>query len=132
MRFPYSVAGKPLLPLALTFGAQTISTEGLVDSGSDVNVLPWSVGNALGATWDLRKATLRLGGTLAGTSAMPLLVMAKIGHFAPVRLAFAWCHTDEVPLVVGQTNFFMEFDVCFFRSRSEFSVVPKGAALETK
>jgi hypothetical protein len=127
MRFPYSPAGKPFLPLTLTFGAQTISTEGLVDSGSDVNVLPWSVGNALGATWDLRKATLRLGGTLAGTPAMPLLVMAKIADFAPVRLAFAWCRTDDVPLVLGQTNFFMEFDLCFFRSRSEFSVAPKAA-----
>jgi hypothetical protein len=99
----------------------------LVDSGSDVNVLPWSVGNALGATWDLRKATLRLGGTLAGTPAMPLLVMARIADFAPVRLAFAWCRTEAVPVVLGQTNFFMELDVCFFRSRSEFSVVPKGA-----
>jgi len=132
MRFAYSAAGKPFLPLTLTLGAQTISAEGLVDSGSDVNVLPWSVGNALGATWDLRKATLRLGGTLAGTPAMPLLVMAKIADFAPVRLAFAWCRTDEVPVVLGQTNFFMEFDVCFFRSRSEFSVVPKGAGSEAE
>ena len=127
MRFPYSTAGKPFLPLTLTLGAQTISTEGLVDSGSDVNVLPWSVGQTLGATWDLRKTTLRLGGTLAGTPAMPLLVMARVAGFAPVRLAFAWCRTDEVPLVLGQTNFFMEFDVCFFRSRSEFSVVPNGS-----
>ena len=55
---------------------------------------------------------------------MPLLIQARVGEFAPVRLAFAWCRTDEVPLVLGQTNFFMEFDVCFFRSRMEFSVVP--------
>lgn len=88
--------------------------------------MPWSVGEALRAQWDLRKATLRLAGTLAGTSAMPLLVSAKIGELPLVRLAFAWCQTDQVPLILGQTNFFMEFDVCFFRSRLEFSVVPKG------
>ncbi len=127
MRFPYSATGRPLLTFTLTFGAQNLATEGLLDSGSDVNVLPWTAGNALGATWDLRKTTLRLGGTLAGTPAMPLLVTATVAGFAPVRLAFAWCRTDDVPLVLGQTNFFMEFDVCFFRSRSEFSVVAKGA-----
>jgi len=81
----------------------------------------------LGAQWDPRKTTLRLGGTFAGTPAMPLLLMAKIGDFPPTRLAFAWCGTDEVPLIFGQTNFFMEFDVCFFRSRGEFSVLPKGS-----
>jgi len=79
----------------------------------------------LGAQWDPRKTTLRLGGTFAGTPAMPLLLMAKIGDFPPTRLA--WCGTDEVPLIFGQTNFFMEFDVCFFRSRGEFSVLPKGS-----
>lgn len=128
MRCPYSATGKPLLPLQLTLGASTVSALGLVDSGADVNVLPRRVGAALGAQWDDRRATLRLGGALAGLAAQPLLVMAKIGEFAPVRLGFAWAPTEEVPLVLGQTNFFMEFDVIFSRSRLEFVVVAKGAA----
>jgi hypothetical protein len=53
--------------------------------------------------------------------------MAGVDNLPPGRLAFAWCGTDEVPSVFGQTNFFMEFDVCFFRSRAEFSVLPKGS-----
>jgi hypothetical protein len=126
MRVPYSSNGKPFLPLSLIVDTQTLSREGLVDSGSDVNVLPLKDGQALGASWDPRKTLLRLGGTLSGVSAMPLLLMVKIGDFPAVRLAFAWCETDEVPLVLGQTNFFMEFDVCFFRSRGEFSVKPKS------
>jgi hypothetical protein len=85
-----------------------VAVEGLLDSGAEVNVLPWRVGEALGAVWDPRKATLRLAGALAGTLAMPLLVEARVNEFAPVRLAFAWCHTDEVPLALGQTNFFMD------------------------
>jgi len=28
--------------------------------------------------------------------------------------------------VLGQTNFFMEFDICFFNSRKEFQVVRKA------
>lgn len=124
LQFAYSPAGKPLLPLTLTLGGESLVVEGLLDSGADVNVLPWSAGQTLRATWDDQRTTIRLGGALAGTPAMPLLIQARVGEFAPVRLAFAWCRTDEVPLVLGQTNFFMEFDVCFFRSRLEFSVVP--------
>ena len=126
MRFPYSGQGKPLLRVALALAERSLSTEGLLDSGSDVNVLPLGTGTALGAQWDPAKTTLRLGGTFAGTQAIPLLLMTKIGDLLPVRLAFAWCETDDVPLIFGQTNFFMEFDICFFRSRGEFSVQPKG------
>jgi len=28
-------------------------------------------------------------------------------------------------LILGQTNFFLEFDVCFYRSKQEFEVKPK-------
>jgi hypothetical protein len=112
--------------MTLSLGPRALPVEGLLDSGADVNVLPWRTGEALGAAWNPAKATLRLAGTLAGTPAMPLLVEAKVGGFAPVRLAFAWCRTDEVPLALGQTNFFMEFDVCFLRSQNEFAVVPRG------
>jgi hypothetical protein len=114
-----------MLPLALGLGERNRLVEALLDSGSDVNVLSWRLGVELGAQWQPQKATLRLWGTLAGITAMPLLVSAQVGALAPVRLAFAWCQTDDVPLVLGQTNFFMEFDICFFRSRAEFSVVTK-------
>lgn len=126
MRFPYSTNDKPLLDLILSLESRSLSAQALVDSGADVNVLPRSAGESLGAAWDARKTTLRMGGALAGVLAMPLLVMAEPRGLPAVRLAFAWCQTDDVPLVLGQTNFFMEFDVCFFRSRMEFSVVPKG------
>ena len=47
--------------------------------------------------------------------------------FPAVRLAFAWAKTDAVSVLLGQVNFFMEFDVCFYRSRSVFEVRPKQA-----
>ncbi len=97
-----------------------------MDSASTVNVLPYEVGLRLGATWDDRKANIRLGGTLGGMNAIPLFVRAQVGQFAPVRLAFAWVKSNDVPLILGQTNFFMEFDVCLYRSQLEFEVKPKS------
>ena len=38
---------------------------------------------------------------------------------------FAWVATGEVPLLLGQMNFFLEFDVCFYRSRAILQVRPR-------
>jgi hypothetical protein len=47
MILSYSTGGKPLVPLSLTLGQISLSVEGLLDSGSDVNVLPFGIGSAL-------------------------------------------------------------------------------------
>ena len=46
-----------------------------------------------------------------------------------VRLAFAWTQAENVPLLLGQVNFFMEFDTCFYRSQLAFDVSPKSASV---
>lgn len=132
MRFKYSVAhptqdefdSLPWLPFTLQNGEYTVEAIGLVDSGATVNVLPYEIGLQLGAVWEDRKATLRLAGSLGGFPAQPLFAMATVGNFAPVRLAFAWSRRVDVPLLLGQTNFFTQFEVCFFRPLLEFEVNP--------
>jgi len=134
MRFRYSTTDPtqseldslPRLPLVLRYGKQVINVVGLVDSGATVNVLPYRLGDQLGAVWDDRKATIRLAGNLGNVAAQPLFPMAEIGDFPPVRLAFAWSRSDNVPLILGQMNFFMEFDIYFYRSQLEFEVKPKS------
>jgi len=125
MRFPYGPRQRPMLPLTLRANGRLHEASGLVDSGADVNVLPWSAGTSLGFDWQPNKATIRVAGIAQG-AAMPILLSADFGDIRGVTLAFAWCQTDSVPLVLGQTNFFMEFDICFFGSRSEFQIVPKA------
>lgn len=132
MRFPYLTADPsqseldslPRLPLTLFYGQRQITEVGLVDRGATVNVLPYSRGVRLGAVWDDRTATIRLAGNLGNFPALPLVVTAEVGDFPPVRLAFAWTQAEKVSLILGQMNFFMEFDVCFFRPRLEFEVNP--------
>ena len=115
----------PRLPLVLRLNNQGIEVVGLVDSGATVNVLPYEVGLRLGAIWDDRKANIQLTGTLSNLKAIPLFATAQVDEFMPVRLAFAWVYSNTVPLILGQTNFFMEFDICFYRSKLEFEVKPK-------
>jgi hypothetical protein len=66
---------------------------------------------------------------LAQFEARALLVSAAVGPFAPVRLVFAWTQVLNVPVLLGQVNFFMEFDVCFYRSQLAFEIRPKGASV---
>ncbi len=134
MRFPYSTSDPsqseldrlPRLPLTLRYGQRQMTETGLVDSGATVNVLPYGGGIRLGAVWDDRKASIRLAGNLGNFAAMPLIVTAEVGDFAPVRLAFAWTQAENVALILGQVNFFMEFNVCFFRPQLEFEINAKA------
>lgn len=118
----------PRLPLVLRSERGAAEAVGLVDSGAAVNVLPYELGVQLGGVWDDRKATIRLAGSLGAHVAIPLFAMAEIGDLPVVKLAFAWVRTNDAPLILGQTNFFMEFDVCFYRSRLEFEVKPRSSA----
>jgi len=134
MRFKYSTSDReqsesdslPRIPLVLRVGPRVAEAVGLVDSGATVSVLPYDLGLDLGSVWDDRKAILRLAGSIGSQPAMPLLATAEIANFPPVKLAFAWVQRSDLPVILGQTNFFMEFDVCFYRSRLEFEVRPKS------
>ena len=130
MRFPYTVTAPtqnefdslPRLPLTLQLDRRRVEAIGLVDSGATVNVLPYDTGLQLGGLWEDRKATIKLAGNLGGLAAQPIFVMATIGDLSPIRLVFAWTRSNNVSLILGQMNFFMEFEVCFFRKQREFEI----------
>lgn len=115
----------PMIPLSLK-AAQTVAVTALLDTGATVNVLPYSIGSQLGFLWDQQTTSVQLSGNLASAEARVVLVTATVAQFPPVRLVFAWAKQDNIPVILGQVNFFMEFDVCFFRSRSLLEVRPRA------
>src|SRR5688500_194792 len=106
----------PDLPLVLRHQSQIASGVGLVDSGASISVLPYSLGVQLGFDWHSQRAPITLAGTLAHVEARGIVVEALVGNLPPVRLAFAWASSDEVPFLLGEFNFFQAFNVCFFRA----------------
>ena len=133
VRFAYTSAApalgpvslRPILPLVLSSGSSTLAVDGLLDTGSSLCVLPYTAGLQLGLDWDRQKFPLTLSGSLAAQPARAVVLKATVASFPPVRLAFAWTQTDGIPVILGQTNFFIEFEVCFFRAQSAFEVKPK-------
>ncbi len=135
-QFPYvesdgslgAASALPYMPISLTCGEQELSVSALVDSGAALNVLPYSTGVQLGATWDEQTIPVNLSGNLAASEARALLVTGRVAGFPPVRLAFGWSRSDNAPVILGQVNFFMEFDVLFRRSQMRFEIQSKGTS----
>jgi hypothetical protein len=113
------------MPIVLTHGQHEVLVSALVDSGATLNVLPHHIGCELGAVWEQQTVPVRLSGNLATCEARALLLTGQVANSAPVRLAFAWTNNNDFPVILGQVNFFMEFDVCFFRSRLLFEITPR-------
>ncbi len=131
-QFPYVTSrnargdlfARPILSLTLANHNRSVEVAGLLDTGADVNVLPYPIGIDLGAVWDEQRPIPGLSGNLANYEARGIVLTAAVGRFEPVRLVFAWTRAESVPLMLGQMNFFAEFDVCFFRSKSVFEIHP--------
>ena len=130
--FPYRPLGigagpvlMPLMPVRVANGPRSVSADALVDTGSTVNVLPYDLGLRLGFDWAAEQFVVPLGGVLASHPAKAVFLDLTVGTFAPVRLAFAWSNHPDARFLLGQTNFFTEFDACFFRARGEFHVQPR-------
>ena len=133
-RFPYIATANlpnslmPRLPLTLTLGSQSVEALGLLDTGAAVNVLPFQIGLALGAVWEEQTTVVPLVGNLGQFEARTLIVAATHPQIIPnrsVRLIFAWTRLETAPIIFGQMNFFVEFNVCFYRSQNWFDVMPK-------
>lgn len=132
MRFPYTLVGTtrslaPYLSLRLFNGENTVAVTGLVDSGAALNVLPYDIGLSLGAVWEEQTTVIPLAGNLAAFEARALVIRAQIAELptSVVTLAFAWSQNPNIPIILGQVNFFLEFNVCFYRAQQVFDVTPR-------
>ncbi len=83
----------------------------------------------MGAVWERQTLSVPLGGNLSRFEARALVVIATVEQFPTVELAFAWTRDRNAPLVLGQMNFFLEFNVCFYRADLAFEISPKKTQL---
>ncbi len=123
-RFP---GGMPCVDLHLSSQEKILSVFALVDSGAALNVLPFDIGLELGFVWESQTFPLNLEGTLTGTHGYAVLLHAELAPFPPIELAFAWVNRPrpEVRMLLGQVNFFQEFNVYFYGHQQAFEIVPR-------
>lgn len=115
----------PYLPLTLTNSDRSIEVTALLDTGASVNVLPYDIGRQLGVIWEEQTVPIELSGNLARHTAKGLVLSGIVAPFSPILLVFAWTKSNDVPVILGQMNFFAEFNVCFYRHELAFEVRPR-------
>ena len=129
-RFLYSRVGpedaprrsRPILSVILIVRERRISFPALVDSGADINVIPYSLGLALGLSWDDSRIGPTLTGKFANIETRLIILPVVVGNFSSTDLVFTWMAQDTGPVILGQMNFFREFNVYFFGDESAFEL----------
>ena len=115
----------PLITVILKRGNRLVESSALLDTGSTVNLLPYSLGVELGAVCEDQISLPNMSGNVANYETRGLVLEIRIAEFKPINMVFAWTKSDDVRLILGQINFFAEFDACFFRSQGFFEIKPK-------
>ena len=125
LSFPYILepeaiddqVARPFIPVIISFHGKAIDTMALLDSGADISILPYEMGKAVGADWSRQPALWHLEGFGGEFETKKLVADLVIGAWRPLRIIFGWTRSNDVPLFLGQLNFFHLVEICFYRSR---------------
>ncbi len=103
---------KPIIPVRLSGPVRAVNVFMLVDSGADLSILPYSVGETLGLQLDIGTRNEVQG---IGEGAVPYLLGAvevQIGGLA-LRVRIGWALIEEVPFLLGRLDVFGELAIEF-------------------
>jgi hypothetical protein len=97
--------------------------QAIVDSGTSVNLLPYKIGLALGLEWD--NPVFPNIGKVRGHDCLGVILGLGLEGFEALPLRFAWSPESNIPLLLGQVNFFQHFRICFDAEEEFFTLERK-------
>lgn len=116
---------KPLIPVRLMGPDRSEAMLMLLDSGADLSLIPYSIGEAIGLEADLSRRNEIQG---VGEGSVPyMLSRVRIGIGTtelPIRIA--WALIEEAPLLVGRLDVFEHFAVEFRGFEGRILMKPKA------
>lgn len=117
---------RPFVPVNLRLGGNEIHELAMIDSGADVCVLPRQIGVNLGALWEDQYEVVGLAGLTENLESRRITLNVTVGNLPSIMVPFAWTNSDDVPVILGQSGFFSQFDICFFRSQGKIALKPSS------
>ena len=116
----------PFVDITLTNSdiGQSCVAPALVDSGAMTNVLPYSLGLELGLDWNAQEYVISIGGGTGRIEGYAVLLEGQIASFPSTPLGFAWVRSDQLRLILGQSNFFQQYHLHFYGDRECFEITP--------
>ena len=107
---------RPVASVTLIHEEREIWESVYVDSGADVTLISKSVGDALGFKIEKEDNITEIKGV--GERGVPIIVKKvkiKVGEKL-FEARVAWALVEEVPLLLGRTDVFNLFDICFMKN----------------
>lgn len=103
---------EPVIPVRIMGPQADVELFMLIDSGADVSLIPFSIGELLGLQVDLGNRREASG---VGEGAVPYILSEtrlRIAE-AEVPARIGWALIDEVPLILGRLDVFRQFSIEF-------------------
>src|SRR5712691_4084471 len=103
---------KPIIPVRISGPGRAINVFMLLDSGADLSMLPYLVGEAIGLRLDMGTRSEAQG---IGEGAVPYIVGEvdlQIGETV-FHARIGWALIEEVPLLLGRLDVFRELAIEF-------------------
>ncbi len=114
---------KPIIPVALCGPQQTINIFVLLNSGADISLIPYSLGEILGLPVDMSKRHEIHG---IGEGSIPYIlseVSLKVGEYQ-TKIRLGWALVEEVPFILGRLDFFDSFSIEFRGFENKIILTP--------
>lgn len=94
----------------------------VVDSGTSVNLLPHHVGLSLGLEWG--SPIFPNIGKVRGRDCVGVKLGLGVKEFGAYVMRFAWSPDNDIPVLLGQVDFFQHFGIYFEASEQYFTLHP--------
>lgn len=104
---------RPVARIILINNATEVPEHLYVDSGADISLIPKSLGDLLEFKIEEKDSIEEIKGI--GEASVPIIikkVKMKIGE-KEFETRIAWALIEDVPLLLGRTDVFNLFDICF-------------------
>ena len=103
---------KPIIPVSIIGPKRNLNIFMLLDSGADLSLIPYSVGETIGLELDIENRSEVQG---IGEGSVPYIlttVKLKIEEVEiPIRMG--WALIEEVPFILGRLDIFQKFSIEF-------------------
>ena len=90
-----------------------VAVDMYVDSGTDITLIPYSVGIALGFRLKPDDEIKRISGVGGGKISIVVRNVKMRINDKELGIRVAWCMSEDVPLILGRLGVFNKFDVLF-------------------
>ncbi|MEW6481975.1 MAG: aspartyl protease family protein [bacterium] len=103
---------KPVIPVTIIGMKRKVNVFMLLDSGADISMIPYSVGEAIGIEFDLSMRGEVCG---IGEGSVPYVVSKVRFRIKDIEIPsrIGWALIEEVPLILGRLDVFQKFAIEF-------------------